>query len=225
MCLPPLGVWVNRGEHTSRSRPLKIPRSVQRTAPVEQISVRVPAPKQLLDLVAVGLEMRTPRRGCQKRVQDSQALSAGELPGVRAGRVRQPGLRRLRACGADGYSVDSLVDFEQAFAAAISSGRLTVIDATISRWALPRYSTSPDGVLAGVFAGRFFSCSRSCAASDSSPSVVPPTCSSGVPGGSLCFRYGSVFDQSLSIGIRFPLVGSDHFGCGSGGAGGCVDAG
>ena len=56
-----------------------------------------------------------------------------------------------RACGADGYSVDSLDDFEQAFAAAISSGRPTVIDAKISRWALPHYSTSPDGVLAGVF--------------------------------------------------------------------------
>jgi acetolactate synthase-1/2/3 large subunit len=56
-----------------------------------------------------------------------------------------------RACGADGYSVDSLDDFEQAFAAAISSGRPTVIDAKISRWALPHYSTSPNGVLAGVF--------------------------------------------------------------------------
>jgi acetolactate synthase-1/2/3 large subunit len=56
-----------------------------------------------------------------------------------------------RACGADGYSVDSLDDFEQAFAVAISSGRPTVIDAKISRWALPHYSTSPDGVLAGVF--------------------------------------------------------------------------
>jgi acetolactate synthase-1/2/3 large subunit len=56
-----------------------------------------------------------------------------------------------RACGANGYSVDSLDDFEQAFAAAISSGRPTVIDAKISRWALPHYSTSPNGVLAGVF--------------------------------------------------------------------------
>jgi acetolactate synthase I/II/III large subunit len=56
-----------------------------------------------------------------------------------------------RACGADGYSVDSLEDFERAFRAAISSGRPTVIDAKISRWALPHYSTSPRGVLAGVF--------------------------------------------------------------------------
>ncbi|GAA4491584.1 acetolactate synthase large subunit [Rhodococcus olei] len=56
-----------------------------------------------------------------------------------------------KACGADGYSVDSLEDFEHAFAAAISSGRPTVIDAKISRWALPHYSTSPDGAIAGVF--------------------------------------------------------------------------
>jgi acetolactate synthase-1/2/3 large subunit len=56
-----------------------------------------------------------------------------------------------RACGADGYSVDSLEHFEQVFRAAISSGRPTVIDAKISRWALPHYSTSPKGVLAGVF--------------------------------------------------------------------------
>ncbi|MGV0853044.1 thiamine pyrophosphate-binding protein [Mycolicibacterium phlei] len=56
-----------------------------------------------------------------------------------------------RACGADGYSVDSPDEFERAFRAAISSGRPTVIDARISRWALPHYSTSPNGVLAGVF--------------------------------------------------------------------------
>jgi len=56
-----------------------------------------------------------------------------------------------RACGADGYCVDSLEDFERVFRAAINSGRPTVIDAKISQWALPHYSTSPRGVLAGVF--------------------------------------------------------------------------
>ncbi|OBG30223.1 thiamine pyrophosphate-binding protein [Mycobacterium sp. 852002-51057_SCH5723018] len=56
-----------------------------------------------------------------------------------------------RACGADGHSVDSLDDFERVFTAAIASGRPTVIDVKISRWALPHYSTSPDGVLASVF--------------------------------------------------------------------------
>jgi acetolactate synthase-1/2/3 large subunit len=55
-----------------------------------------------------------------------------------------------RACGADGYRVDSLGDFEDAFAAAIRSGRPTVIDAKITRWAVPHYSPSPHGVIAGL---------------------------------------------------------------------------
>src|SRR5215468_7612870 len=55
-----------------------------------------------------------------------------------------------RACGADGYRVDSLGEFEDAFAAALSSGRPTVIDAKITRWAVPHYSPSPDGIIAGL---------------------------------------------------------------------------
>jgi acetolactate synthase-1/2/3 large subunit len=55
-----------------------------------------------------------------------------------------------RACGADGYRVDSLGDFEDAFAAALRSGRPTVIDAKITRWAVPHYSPSPHGVIAGL---------------------------------------------------------------------------
>jgi acetolactate synthase-1/2/3 large subunit len=55
-----------------------------------------------------------------------------------------------RACGADGYRVDNLEDFKQAFGAALRSGRPTVIDAKITRWAVPHYSTSPDGVIAGI---------------------------------------------------------------------------
>ena len=55
-----------------------------------------------------------------------------------------------RACGADGYCVDSLEAFEDAFAAALRSGRPTVIDARITRWALPHYSPSPEGVVHGV---------------------------------------------------------------------------
>jgi acetolactate synthase-1/2/3 large subunit len=56
-----------------------------------------------------------------------------------------------RACGADGYSVDRLDEFEDAFRAALASGRPTIIDARITRLALPNYSPSPEGVLAGVF--------------------------------------------------------------------------
>jgi acetolactate synthase-1/2/3 large subunit len=55
-----------------------------------------------------------------------------------------------RACGADGYRVESLDDFKDAFAAALGSGRPTVIDAKITRWAIPHYSPSPDGVIAGI---------------------------------------------------------------------------
>jgi acetolactate synthase-1/2/3 large subunit len=55
-----------------------------------------------------------------------------------------------RACGADGYRVDSLGDFEDAFAAALRSGRPTLIDAKITRWAVPHYSPSPHGVIAGL---------------------------------------------------------------------------
>ena len=55
-----------------------------------------------------------------------------------------------RACGADGYRVDTLGDFEQAFRAALKSGRPTVIDAKITRWAVPHYSPSPDGLMAGL---------------------------------------------------------------------------
>jgi acetolactate synthase-1/2/3 large subunit len=55
-----------------------------------------------------------------------------------------------RACGADGYRVETLDEFEDAFAAALGSGRPTVIDARITRWAIPHYSPSPDGVIDGL---------------------------------------------------------------------------
>jgi acetolactate synthase-1/2/3 large subunit len=55
-----------------------------------------------------------------------------------------------RACGADGYRVETLREFEDAFRAAQDSGRPSVIDAKITRWAVPHYSPSPDGILAGL---------------------------------------------------------------------------
>jgi thiamine pyrophosphate-dependent acetolactate synthase large subunit-like protein len=55
-----------------------------------------------------------------------------------------------RACGADGHRVETLEEFEQAFASALASGRPTVIDARIARWALPHYSTSPEGRVHGA---------------------------------------------------------------------------
>ncbi|MFB7463603.1 thiamine pyrophosphate-binding protein [Streptomyces sp. NPDC056224] len=55
-----------------------------------------------------------------------------------------------RACGADGYRVETLDEFEEAFRAALASGRPTLIDARITRWAVPHYSPSPDGVIDGL---------------------------------------------------------------------------
>jgi acetolactate synthase-1/2/3 large subunit len=55
-----------------------------------------------------------------------------------------------RACGADGYTVCSLDEFEEAFGKALAAGRPAVIDAHITRWAIPHYSPSPDGVIPGV---------------------------------------------------------------------------
>jgi acetolactate synthase I/II/III large subunit len=55
-----------------------------------------------------------------------------------------------KACGADGYRVETIDEFRQAFTAALASGRPTVIDAKITRWAIPHYSSSPDGVIDGI---------------------------------------------------------------------------
>ena len=56
-----------------------------------------------------------------------------------------------KACGADGYRVETLEQFEKAFQAALASGKPTIIDAAITRLALPHYSPSPRGVLAGIW--------------------------------------------------------------------------
>lgn len=55
-----------------------------------------------------------------------------------------------RACGAVGYRVESQEEFTDAFADALASGRPTLIDAKITRWAIPHYSPSPDGVIDGL---------------------------------------------------------------------------
>jgi acetolactate synthase-1/2/3 large subunit len=43
--------------------------------------------------------------------------------------------------------VETLEEFEDAFCAALASGRPVIIDAKISRWAGPHYSPSPDGLI------------------------------------------------------------------------------
>ena len=55
-----------------------------------------------------------------------------------------------QACGADGYTAETLEEFEVVFDEALKSGRPSVIDARITRWAIPHYSPSPDGVIAGI---------------------------------------------------------------------------
>jgi hypothetical protein len=56
-----------------------------------------------------------------------------------------------KACGASGYQVETLEDFEAAYVEALAGNRPAVIDAKITRWALPNYSSSPEGRLAGIF--------------------------------------------------------------------------
>ena len=56
-----------------------------------------------------------------------------------------------RACGASGFDVETLEEFEAAFAEALAGNRPALIDAKITRWALPNYSSSPEGRLAGIF--------------------------------------------------------------------------
>jgi len=55
-----------------------------------------------------------------------------------------------KACGAQGYRVETLAEFEQAFKAAVASGKPTLIDAAITRLAIPHYSPNPAGVLAAI---------------------------------------------------------------------------
>jgi len=55
-----------------------------------------------------------------------------------------------KACGAQGFRVESLVEFEAAFRTALTSGKPTLIDASITRLAMPHYSTNPAGILAAI---------------------------------------------------------------------------
>jgi acetolactate synthase-1/2/3 large subunit len=48
-----------------------------------------------------------------------------------------------RACGAQGFRVETLAEFESAFRQALDSGKPTLIDAAITRLAVPHYSRNP----------------------------------------------------------------------------------
>jgi len=58
-----------------------------------------------------------------------------------------------KACGADGYRAETREEFEAAFKAALASGRPTLIDAAITRLALPRYSPSVEGLKHSIVEG------------------------------------------------------------------------
>jgi acetolactate synthase-1/2/3 large subunit len=55
-----------------------------------------------------------------------------------------------KACGAQGFQVNSLSEFEAAFRSALASGQPTLIDARIARFAVPHYSPNPAGLLAAI---------------------------------------------------------------------------
>jgi len=55
------------------------------------------------------------------------------------------------ACGANGYRVETLEEFEHALEAALAANQPTIIDAHITRWGLPHYSSTPHGVLPGLW--------------------------------------------------------------------------
>src|SRR6516164_8357286 len=55
-----------------------------------------------------------------------------------------------KACGAQGFRVTSVAEFESAFREALASNKPTLIDAHITRLALPHYSSNPAGLLAAI---------------------------------------------------------------------------
>ena len=55
-----------------------------------------------------------------------------------------------RACGAEGYRVETLPEFEHALQAAIASGKPTLIDAAITRLAVPHYSPTLTGIVGAI---------------------------------------------------------------------------
>lgn len=55
-----------------------------------------------------------------------------------------------KACGAQGFRVQTLDEFESAFRAALASGKPTLIDAHITRLAIPHYRPNPAGLLAAI---------------------------------------------------------------------------
>lgn len=83
-----------------------------------------------------------------KLIKANQLLSYGETGLVE---FQNPDFAAYaRACGASGFRVETIEEFEAAYAEALAGNRPAIIDAHITRWALPNYSSSPKGRIAGV---------------------------------------------------------------------------
>jgi acetolactate synthase-1/2/3 large subunit len=55
-----------------------------------------------------------------------------------------------KACGAQGFRVETLDEFETAFQEALASGKPALIDARITRMAIPHYCPNPAGLVAAI---------------------------------------------------------------------------
>jgi acetolactate synthase I/II/III large subunit len=55
-----------------------------------------------------------------------------------------------KACGAKGYRVETVEEFERVFKESLKLDKPVIIDAHISRLEIPHFSSSPEGVLAGL---------------------------------------------------------------------------
>ena len=88
----------------------------------------------------------------RQRVQADQALPAASLPSRLASSSSTTRTTPLtpRPAARDGYRVETIEEFEAAFKQALALGKPVIIDAHITRWALPHYSPSPRGILAGI---------------------------------------------------------------------------
>jgi acetolactate synthase-1/2/3 large subunit len=59
-------------------------------------------------------------------------------------------VKYAEACGAKGFRAETLDEFESAFEQALASGKPTVIDARITRLAIPHYCPNPAGLIAAL---------------------------------------------------------------------------
>ena len=96
----------------------------------------LPAPTggRLPELARAGAIVNRPRIG--DGTSEENGMRAYHETGLVE--FQNPDFPAMRACGADGYRVDTLEQFEDAFGLRSALGRPSVIDVKITRWAVPR---------------------------------------------------------------------------------------